>query len=96
MSFNYQPKCTRCLDIGVLELVGEDFPALSLCHCEVGKRQIWKLPTVPKGAQVRQMRWQDFKPTEQMGYQQKIEWWRETVKISEKYWASQTKEISSI
>lgn len=86
----HAPYCSRCKCIGVVELSQGQLKTLAKCNCEWGKvlaNEQWLLPTTPvDGWAEEALKPWEFRPTEQMKYEQKIYWWRERVRMAEEFW----------
>lgn len=88
-----KPDCTKCLDVGIVELVQGDFTTLARCICDQGRKQTWDLPKAPmRGYREQPLDWREYKSQSPRGSEQKIAWNLERIRTAEQFWKEQLKE----
>lgn len=105
--YNYTNNCSHCHDCGITRIqpIGESIDLLMKCDCREGALQTSRLPRYERSVQQFYRRlslpleW--FKPdwqagtlySKQQSFHQKVEYWKQKIKISEAYWAKHIPEL---
>lgn len=98
----YQVRCLKCLDVGVLKIEIDGLGTLAICDfpdrdgltCGQGAWQPWRLSRASESptSKPQPLPWQEFKTPAFNGklgqLKEKMFWWREKVRVAEEFWKS--------